>query len=938
MDSAYKENLRARFFRWWGGLCHDHAYTVIAIVLVITAFFSYFAATIEINLGFLSLLEEDDPVVIRVNDANKNFGGLDYLNIGLTTPADQPVDREKLIRYANVLTKKLRADKELISRVWLRVDYGAMLRWAPLFLEDEDLDRFIADTTERQDDLQKIFTDVRITPFLTQMNGMLEREILEEEEITNERETLDQLDAIGAFFETAWDYMQKGENMEGGPARRSLRKLFLPATDEDVPDDDYFFFDNGRMLLLRMMPSMPADDYIYCDKVLDLVHRSVAETDKIEPGVGVLLAGNMNVMTDEHQAMVHDMKFTTILSMVLVLIIFIVVFRKMTDLILIAVCLMCGLGITFGITEFVIGYLSLLTAFFGAIMIGLGIDFAIHFIARYGEFIRNGHGVRDSIIGSMVGAGPGMLTGGATTASAFLVLMIARFKGLSELGFVSGVGILVMLVLMFSLLPAMVALRDRKKVPAELVARSISDMLPLGRAADLTVKHPVIGLLVFVLVIAASVYGALHTSFNYDFRSLEPVGAQSIKDINEMERRVGKSMDYSLYIVDDIETGRQYAKQAKELSTVRDSEAISDFIPEHQDVAAKKLKKLAPVLGSIHIDKWPGQGETMSVDDIKEYAKAVRGSARITKAILQLAILGGQFDVEDRAREVEKRILAVAEKIESQVSDRMVAGATAYQRHIGDELAHVLGSLKQSTAGELLTPDKLPEAVRKSFIGKDGRFAVYVYPTRNIWHELFMKEHNAQVRSISNEAVSLGILFETVVNNIKIDFMSSVWFSLAAVFLLVLIDFRSLKTALLALIPLLTGSAMMVGIMPLIGMQFNLVNVSIVPLILGIGIDNGVHILHRYRMETENRIHNAVEHTGKAILLSSLTTMAGFGMLGLATYVAIGTLGQLLVVGVGFCFLTSVLVLPLVLGWINRKPRAKKAAVESTGAVSIENP
>ncbi len=918
--TAQGENLRERFFRWWGGVCYDHAWLVTAVVLAITAFFGYFALTIEINLGFLALLNEKDPLVQRVQDANDNFGDLSYTIIGLSTPAGEDVDKERLIRYAKALTPRLRQHPDLIGRVVERVELDAMIRWAPLFLKRADVDEFVTETKERQGDLRRLFGDVSLVPFITEMNAALEREIIEEDEIADEDDALASLEALGGFYETAWKYLDDSPETDPGPAKRSLRKLLLPVGDSDIPDDDYFFFDNDRLLVIRVMTPKPADDYIYINEVLAMVDAAIAEVNEEVPGVKVLLAGNIPVMRDEHRALVGDMKFTTIASLILVLVIFVVVFRKVTDLALIAVCLIFGLAITFGVTEFAIGYLSLLTAFFGAIMIGLGIDFAIHLISRYGEWISRGLTARDAVIGAMVGAGPGILTGGVTTSAAFLVLMIARFKGLSQLGFVSGAGILIMLALMFSLLPALISLRDRRKVSGELTSKSIGDSLPLGRLADLVMTSPRLAGLLVVAISALAVFGVSRTSFNYDYRSLEPRGAVSLSDIDEVEERLGYCVDYAMYLCHSVEQCRQLAVAAENLSTVKTVESISDYIPENQAEKNARLRELAPVFDSIRIEKRPGDRAVFEGEDLRAYAVAARGSARVTKAVLQLAIMGGQFEIEDRAREVVRQVEAFADRVERAASSSTArSGAALYERIVATELGALLDSLKLAARGETLTPEKLPGQIRENFMGKDGRMALFAYPTSNVWNKRFMAEHNAEVLSVDDTAISIVLLFEKIFANIIEDFKSSVWFSLAAVFLLVILDFRRLGTSILALVPLIVGALWMVGVMPLLGMQFNMVNVSIVPLILGIGIDNGVHILHRYRMEREHRVHAAVAHTGKAILLSSLTTMAGFGMLGLATYVAIGSLGQLLVVGVAACFFTSVFVLPLILGQFDKR-------------------
>ncbi|HPQ67962.1 MAG TPA: MMPL family transporter [bacterium] len=914
MSQPSQMNWRMKLLAKWGAFCHDNAWLLVIVIVAISLFFAYFAMTIELNLGYLALLDDREPVVQRVNDANENFGGLDYLTIALVTPRDQPPDKERLIRYASKLAPKIRDHPELVSRLVEKVDLDQMIRWAPLFLDDKDLDDFIDESTKRKDDLARVFRDLHLPRFLTEFNRIIENEIIEEDEIADEKEALDQLRSLDKFFTTAQSFLTSEEEWDAGSVKRSIHRLMLPAGDEDdFPEDDYFLFDGGRMLILRLMSVDPDIDYEYCRQVLTMIENVAAEVSQEVPGVQMLLAGNIPVMHDEYNALVFDVQLATVLSMIAVLLIFVFVFRKFTDLLLIGLCLLSGLAITFGLTQFVIGYLSLLTAFFGSIMIGLGIDFAIHFISRYGENIRRGETVRQSVINSMAGAGPGIITGGATTAAAFLVLMIARFKGLSELGFVSGVGILVMLALMFSLLPAMVCLRDRRKVAAELTIKSIGDSIPLGRLADFAVHSPRLSGIFIVLISAAALYGTLHTSFNYDYRSLEPRNSIAIKHIEEVEARLGKGIDYGLFIADSVEKSRQLTNQAKKLSTVEDAESIADFIPENQADKNERIKSLAPVFNAIQVENRPAGETPFSGDELAAYAEAVRGSARVTRAVLQLAILGGHFELIDLARAVAERLDAFAALLTAEQPPQFAARAGRYQRIVADEMNHLLASLQLATKGEQLTVDALPEAIRENYIGKDGRMVVYTYPNGNIWNELFMRKHNAELYSLDQSAISIPILFERVVDSIKVDFRSSIWFSLAAVCLLVLLDFRRPLTALLAMIPLLVGSLWMVGIMPLLGMQFNLVNVAIVPLILGIGIDNGVHILHRYRMEKSRRVHFAVEHTGKAILLSALTTMAGFGMLGLATYVAIGTLGQLLLVGVGFCFFTSVFVLPLIL-------------------------
>jgi predicted RND superfamily exporter protein len=128
------------------------------------------------------------------------------------------------------------------------------------------------------------------------------------------------------------------------------------------------------------------------------------------------------------------------------------------------------------------------------------------------------------------------------------------------------------------------------------------------------------------------------------------------------------------------------------------------------------------------------------------------------------------------------------------------------------------------------------------------------------------------------------------------------------------------------MIPLIFGAVWMVGLLKILGLQLTFVNVMGIPMIVGIGIDDGVHFMHRYRVEGKRSIKQVATSTGKAILITSLTTMAGFGSLLIAKYRGLGSLGILLALGVAACFITTILILPPLLGWIEKRQNRKAQA------------
>ena len=166
---------------------------------------------------------------------------------------------------------------------------------------------------------------------------------------------------------------------------------------------------------------------------------------------------------------------------------------------------------------------------------------------------------------------------------------------------------------------------------------------------------------------------------------------------------------------------------------------------------------------------------------------------------------------------------------------------------------------------------------------------------------------------VSEQAISFPFMFHKMSNRITTGFYRAVVAGAVLVSVILLLGFRSLRDAALAALPLAIGLVWTLGAMRLLGLSLNFANLVGVPLIVGVGIDNGVHIVHRVRLEGGAGIDVVLRRTGRAILIASLTTMVGFGSLALASHRGLESLGLLLLIGVGSCLLASIVVLPNVL-------------------------
>ncbi len=217
--------------------------------------------------------------------------------------------------------------------------------------------------------------------------------------------------------------------------------------------------------------------------------------------------------------------------------------------------------------------------------------------------------------------------------------------------------------------------------------------------------------------------------------------------------------------------------------------------------------------------------------------------------------------------------------------------------------------------------EELPESILDRFSNKSrNQFLITVFPAGNIWQDSeFLTRFVSDLDTVSDKATGLPPVFRALIEVIGQDGRNAAFLTLAIVFLILWVDFRSPGYALLAMTPLVVGVVWMIGLMQLVGMQLTVMNVMGLPMIVGIGIDDGVHIVHRLRIEGKSKLNTVFSSTGKAIALTSITTMLAFGSLIFAIWRGFGHLGGALFLGVGACFLTTLIILPGIIGLMNRK-------------------
>jgi|GEM_PF-1190923 uncharacterized protein len=691
-----------------------------------------------------------------------------------------------------------------------------------------------------------------------------------------------------------------------------------------IDSKGYFSGHDGSLLVAVVRPVNDSDEptaiipfvnYVeaHARKAIQAINKACDTQSDCKKDLRVTLTGLPALVADEKKALSHDLPLTSGVATIGVLVLFIFGFRSIRQGLLGLFPLGLSLICTLAFVHFAFGGLNMMTSAFIATVLGLGIDFAVHLIARYNEARHRGEDSNVALKTAITRAGPGILTGALTTAGAFAALAVNEFKGFSEMGIISAVGLVLALLATITIGPAAVVLiKGLQKVPKP--RHRLEELSALPKAI---IRLRVVLLVSGVLISGLMLWQASNVPWSYDYLALLPRDRPSVDGMKLLSEKTDFSGEVAAIQCASLEEAKKKAALLEKLPTVGRVESLASFIPTDQAEKLKILKPLKAIIGQTLPDWTEAEGldrlppvDLKALDDnLRDLADSFEDAQFAAKQASHPAAiyLGHPAKAIRRLRETLKKTPpALAQKhlagVQREIFDGFGQGLKLFKAHLDIE--------KPLSTKELISG--LPAGMRERMF-RDGSYALYVYPSEPIWAKPFMKRFIAELRTVDPAVTGFPVTHWENGVIIESGFQTASLLTLAALFIFLLIDFRSIKFTLLAMIPLGVGLILMWGGMSVLEMQYNFANIIAFPLIAGIGVASGVHILHRFRQQGEAEITHVVQHTGMAIFLSAATTMAGFGSLTLAQHQGAASLGTLLLLGVGACLATSTLLLPAIL-------------------------
>jgi predicted RND superfamily exporter protein len=510
--------------------------------------------------------------------------------------------------------------------------------------------------------------------------------------------------------------------------------------------------------------------------------------------------------------------------------------------------------------------------------------------------------------------GSALLTGGGTTAAAFYAMCFNDFTGLTELGWIAGTGVLLALAASLSVLPALLLWRDRKGTGIKVGA-----MLRFGFGEKLDRKltfHPYLVLAGAAALTWFAWEQSRKVTFDYNLLHLQNPEMESVKLTRELLDTGKGSVIYGVAIADCVEQADRMADELREKPAVSKVRTLGDFVPRDQTQRMKEVSRIAKVAGEITL----GSGAEQGVDvakakkDLEFLLESSQEGAKQAKSYIGLSKRARQaVETFEKLIPPLERAVTALDKLDPEEARKRL---DRHQVKLVGSIAQNLDWLKTQRGDRPLSTEDLPPELKQRYLSKNGKVLIEIEPAVDVWERKPTEQFVGEIQTVAPEATGTPVMNLEYIDLLKESYVQAALYAAGVVVVLIFLLFRRIKDVLLTLLPLGIGILWMFGLLGLFKIQLNPANIVTLPMILGIGVAFGVYVVARYREEGKVRIFES--STGKAVILSAMTTLFGFGSMLFGEYRGLVSLGMVMSLGVICTLVSAIVILPQILSLQDR--------------------
>jgi len=864
---------------------------ILALALLFSALsVIYTMKNMEFLTGRDDLMPKNAPFQMDYQAYRREFG--DQEEIVAVVESD---DAEKTTRAADALFQRLNRETGLFRDIFYPGGLPYFRKNGLLFMPLEDLQQLRHTLTMAAPVLKDLAAAPSVQTLFSSLTSQIDGYLT--------AGTPASLESLTFMLTT----LDKGFKAFNGTASAMSMDSFLKGGGSGTPSA---LENAGRQQVITMRPVKNEGSFLASEMPIKAARAALAEIVKRPEFKGVT-AGLTGVPVLEYEEMAtsqRDISIATVLSLSLTVILLLFAFRGLLNVICAMTSLIVGICLSFAFATATVGHLNILSMVFAIMLIGLGIEYGIQVVLRYQEEVRTGSPGRAAIETGLKANVRSIVMAAATVALAFATFAFTDFKGIAELGIIAAGGVAICVISTFTVLPAMLILVERFRKP------QAGSAVPERKPADLAEKpffralfaNPRTVVTMTLLLSLACLYPTLTMRFDYNLLNLQAKGLQSVEYAYKLMRSKENSGYFAVVMAQNKAEAVQLTERLEKLPSVDHVVSLPALVPDHQQAKLAELAAIRQVMADVRLASYE---ENLRVMELPRVFETFRDRVAKLKTALEtrkapetkpvgafLATLDGFFATLEK--EKDKNALGMLREFQGSMFADLPA-----------KLAMMKESLEASPVGEADVPAEL----KQRFAGKDGALLLQVAPKKEVFDRAPLQEFVTQVRSIAPHATGEPVMVYESLTILRDAYLKAFVYAFFGIAIILLVNFKSIRFAIIGTLPLAAGLLIMVGSMRLAGVSFNSANVIVLPLILGVGIDSAIYIINRYRQGSETPAQVATRSAGIGVFLNALTILFSFGALMVAHHQGVFSIGAVMSLGMAASVAVFLAFLPALL-------------------------
>jgi len=605
-------------------------------------------------------------------------------------------------------------------------------------------------------------------------------------------------------------------------------------------------------------------------------------------GARLRLTGPVPISDEEYATLQEGAFVNTTATIIVVLTILWLALRSPRLIFAVFASLLVGLSITAAIGLALVGALNLISVAFAVLFIGLGVDFGIQFSVRYRAERHDVDDLRQALVNTAKHVGAPLTLAAAATAAGFLSFLPTDYKGLSELGLLAGLGMIVAFLTSITLIPALLMLLRPSGEPAEMGFKALA---PVDRFMERRRIPIIVGT---VLAVTACLPLLYWVQFDFNPLNLRSPKAESVATFLDLRSDPAIGASSIFVLAPNQEAAEADARNLTALPEVASVKTVESFIPDDQQPKLAAIHQLASVLDPV-LRPDPNKKPATDADEVAAL-KAVADGLN--------AAAGSQTG----------NGAAAAKRLAGDLTKLAQGDATLReraQRVMISPLNSVLDELRNYLQAQPVTLETLPSDIAREWVTQDGRFKVEIVPKGDPNDNETLRKFALAVLAVEPNAIGGPVSILESGYTVVRAFLEAGFWSLTSIAVLLWIVLRRFVDVLLTLIPLLMAGAVTMELMVLLGMKLNFANIIALPLLLGVGVAFKIYYIMAWRAGQTDLLQSSLT---RAVLFSALTTATAFGSLWLSSHPGTSSMGKLMALALVTTMAAAVLFQPVLMG------------------------